>query len=184
MATLIHNVTAYPVTLPGPYSSMLLAPGQGVVVQDSLQNVINNLGGAQALSSIFELRDVGTGGATGNQAFDPTPRKSLTENTTLKVGDNGRCFDNAGATSQVIATLPPSASLAPNWKTHWRVAALQLFQVLAQGTDVFRFDGTPAASQFWQSQNLDSAMTVEYQGQQGGVGVFLITSHEGEWADA
>lgn len=99
-----------------------------------------------------------------------------TANYTLLTGDSGKDFNNNSASGTVILTLPAAAA---NLQYAMAVTAAQYFQMLASGSDVINWAGTPSAGGgYIRSNVVGSYLTVKCHGS----GLWLASAVEGPWS--
>lgn len=82
----------------------------------------------------------GGGGGGGSTTINVIPK---TSNYTIMSGDTAACFSNTGAAGTVILALP-AATVGANYSAY--VAAAQILEFLAQGTDVIASGLTNSAA--------------------------------------
>ena len=101
---------------------------------------------------------------------------SLTADIALTANDNGRRFNNRGATGPLIASLPPSSEIDPGWEVELGVADPFLLQALCVGTDVIVHDGlSTGESGYAQASAKGSLLRIVFQG----AGEFFATVEDG-----
>lgn len=116
----------------------------------------------------------GIQGPPGAAGSEP-PIVSLAGDVTITAANDLQRYNNLGAGRPVIATLPPSVTVYPGWRTGFRVVDAQEMTVLAQGSDQINVANDVAPS--FANAVAGSMLDVEYQGG----GIFQAVGWIGTW---